>query len=121
MLKLTPSEVNAARTLVAWALRAAAVILLALGSYLFLKKLLFGVGTGMLNMTFRIYQGVGEEHSTYRGLAMLLVGAALAILSRRIARWVIALPEQGCPCCGYTGAVNDTCPECGQKDVTPRT
>lgn len=119
MVKLTPSHVNAARTLLAWGLRAVAVVLLAVGCYLFLKKLLFGLGSGQgMEKTFRVWNDTGEEQSTYRGLAMITVAAVLAIGSRRIARWVISAPEEGCPRCGYAGAVNDTCPECGQRDLS---
>lgn len=119
MARPTPADVNAARTLVAWMSRLCAVLLLATGAYLFLKKLFFalGYGDGGMDHMFRVMEGIGEQHSTYRGLAMIAVGAALALGSRRIARWAVSPPEQGCPRCGYAGAVTETCPECGQTGV----
>ncbi|HZW10868.1 MAG TPA: hypothetical protein VFF69_13285 [Phycisphaerales bacterium] len=119
MARLTPAHVNAARTLAAWGVRVAALALLAVGCYLFLKKLLFGLGSGQgLEMTFQVWDNTGEEQSTYRGLAMIAVGAALAAGARRIARWVVSAPETGCPRCGYAGAATDTCPECGLRDMS---
>lgn len=120
MRRLTPAHVNTARTLTIWGIRAIAVILIAVGLYLFLKKALFGVGSGVgfFEMTFQVWDDTGEMHSTYRGLAMIAVGAGLAFGSRRIARWVVSTPEEGCPRCGYSGAVTGTCPECGQSGVS---
>jgi hypothetical protein len=116
---LTPARVNASRTILVWILRATAVVLLAAGGYLFLKKVLFGLGSGVdfIEMTFQVWEDVGEQHSTYRGLAMIAVGAALAFGARRIARWVVCVPEAGCPRCGYSGTVTDTCPECGLTEM----
>ncbi len=117
---LTPRRVNSVRTVVVWCLRGVAVVLLAEGAYLFLKKLFFAIGMitshnptyGFFHM-FRRMEGIGEGQSTYRGLAMLVVGGALAFGAKRIARWMIAMPVTGCPRCGYDGAVNSICPECG--------
>jgi hypothetical protein len=119
MRRISPADVNSVRTIVTWCVRAAALFLLATGAYLFLKKLCFalGYGSGGFEHMFRVHMDIGEGQSTYRGLAMLLVGAALALGARRIARWVVSPPEQGCPRCGYAGAVTDTCPECGQSGL----
>ena len=46
MPRPTPEQVNAARPLTIWAIRAAAAVLLATGAYLFLKRVLFGIGSG---------------------------------------------------------------------------
>lgn len=121
MPTLTPTTVNAARAVTAWMLRGSGVALLAVGGYLFLKRLLFaiGMGPGGLDHIFRVYMEVGEGMSTYRGLAMLTVGAVLAVFARRIARWVVSVPDRGCPACGYAGAVGDKCPECGLRGVEP--
>ncbi|MBK7404185.1 MAG: hypothetical protein IPJ41_06020 [Phycisphaerales bacterium] len=120
MPKITPVAVNSWRALAVWAIRAAALSLLATGAYLFLKKLFFaiGFGPGGFEHMFRVFTEVGEQQSTYRGLSMLAVGSALALGAKHIARWIIALPDEGCPRCGYAGPVNDTCPECGQVGVS---
>ena len=115
MLRLTPTHINTTRALMAWCIRSAAVVLMAMGSYLFLKKLFFAIGQDGRGFThmFRVYREIGEGLSTYRGLSMLFVGVVLALSATRLARWMIAMPATGCPKCGYDGAVNDTCPECG--------
>lgn len=119
MAQPTPGTVTAARSIVAWAIRAAAVVLLAVGGYLFLKKLLFALGNGPggVEAMFRVFEDIGEGQSTYRGVAMLLVGTALAVFARKIARWVVSMPDPGCPQCGYAGAGTDTCPECGLRGL----
>jgi hypothetical protein len=115
MASLTPTQVNTTRTLTVWITRSVATVLLATGSYLFLKKLLFAIGSGPggFNNMFRVHMEIGEAQSTYRGLGMLVVGTALAVGARRVARWIVAMPESGCPRCLYAGAVTSTCPECG--------
>ena len=120
MQRLTPTHINTARTLVVWCIRSVAVVLLVVGGYLFLKKFFFAIGLsygrdptyGFVRM-FQHYSADGDGQSTYRGLAMLAVGLVLVFGTKRIARWIIAMPATGCPRCGYGGAVNDTCPECG--------
>jgi len=89
--------------------------MLAVGAYLVIKKVSFGVGAGDADLIFRIWEGIGETHSLYRGIALLLVGSALAVASRRVAAWVVVVPERGCPGCGYAGASRErhACPECG--------
>ncbi|MCC7388436.1 MAG: hypothetical protein IT431_06670 [Phycisphaerales bacterium] len=116
---LSPTTVHTARAVTAWALRGAGVILLAVGGYLFLKRLMFavGMGSGGFDHIFRVYMEIGEGMSTYRGLAMLAIGAALAVFARRIAGWMVSMPAVGCPGCGYTGAVSDKCPECGLRGL----
>ncbi len=120
MQRLTPTHINTTRTLVVWCIRSVAVVLLVVGGYLFLKKFFFAIGLSTSGNPsyaffhmFRVYNEIGEGQSTYRGLAMLVVGLVLARGAKRIARWMIAMPATGCPRCGYDGAVNTICPECG--------
>ncbi|MBX3357904.1 MAG: hypothetical protein KF745_05705 [Phycisphaeraceae bacterium] len=118
---MRPPQITSARALTTWLIRAAALALVSAGSYLVLKKALFAVGTGVVPIFMSVYEGVGEEHSTYRGAAMLVVGIALALLSRRLAHWVVAMPPNGCPRCGYEGldGTMNRCPECGLDGFTP--
>lgn len=119
MPRLSPSAMQDARAVATWVLRLVAIVLLIWGSYLVLKKVLFSAtfGSDAVAHLFRVYEGIGEEHSTYRGLAALLVGGTIAVTSRRLARWVVVLPRDGCPRCGYSGPVTTTCPECGQQGL----
>jgi ribosomal protein S27AE len=115
-------SVNAWRAGVAWCLRGAGVVCVGAGAYLVLKKLLFAVGTFQFLDALEIYEGIGEEHSFYRGAALVIVGAVLAGYSRRLARFVITLPETGCPRCGYAVGLAEgdratRCPECGMPGV----
>lgn len=118
--RLSTQQVNAVRGIVTWTIRAAALILIATGAYLSLKRLALGVGNNFdLQLIFQTWQSTGEEQSMYRGIAMMLVGGVLAALSRRLAAWVVAMPPTGCPQCGYAvappqGAASPgRCPECG--------
>lgn len=116
MLRLTPTSVNTTRTLVVWCIRSVAVVLLVVGGYRLLWVLSMALFNGAhgFSLLIRIYSPTDSlSLFTYRGLAMLAVGLVLAFGSRRLARWVIAMPVIGCPRCGYDGAVNDICPECG--------
>ncbi len=117
--RFTPDRINALRGCAMWAIRAIAVILVAVGAYLMLKRLALGIGTMDFGLAFRTWEDVGEMQSFYRGIGMVVVGAALGVFSRRIAAWVIAMPPSGCPQCGYavappTGSAPPArCPECG--------
>lgn len=114
-MRVMPEDVNTYRGVAVWVLRSISVALLAVGTYLVLKKILFGIGVGDPQMIYRVWEDVGEGHSFYRGLAMLLTGAGLGLASSRLARWAIAVPPDGCPRCGYGPGAQDSarCPECG--------
>ena len=115
--RLTASSITRARAMTVWAIRAVALGLLAAGSYLTLKRIVFAVFADF-DAAFRVWTDVGEGHGASRGVAMLLLGAALALASSRLARWVIVIPPTGCPGCGYSleGAGDSAvCPECGMK------
>lgn len=111
--------IHAARAVAVWSLRGAAVALLAGGAYLLVKKLAFGIGTGSLASIGDYYDGVGEGHGTYRGLALIAVGVAVGLCSRLIARWIVVLPATGCAKCGYElgSPAPAKCPECGYPAV----
>ncbi|MCW5775154.1 MAG: hypothetical protein KIS87_01735 [Phycisphaeraceae bacterium] len=111
---IPPERINAVRAIGTLVVRAAAAWCLVFGAYLVLKKVLFAVGIGDPAHAFRIYMEDGDKQSTYRGLALIAVGAALALLSRRIGVWVVPVPTTGCPRCGYpTPDAEGRCPECG--------
>ncbi len=118
---LTPQRINLVRGAMTWCVRGVAVLLVAVGAYLVLKRLAFGVGVWDFETALRVWEGIGEEQSFYRGVAMVLVGGGLGAFSRRISGWVIAMPPTGCPQCGYAvappdgGAWPGKCPECGLR------
>jgi hypothetical protein len=100
--------VERARAMATWGIRAVALIMLASGAYFALNRIVFALFVADFQAAFRTWTEVGEGHSASRGVALL------AALSRRIARWVIALPQAGCPGCGYPRAdAAGVCPECG--------
>lgn len=115
MTRLTAEAVNTARTLAVWLLRSVAVALIAVGSYLMLKRLAFGAGIGDFSTALKTFMEIGEGQSFYRGIAMVIVGAALGLASRRIGVWAFPTPLTGCPACGYEQAppAGGCCPECG--------
>lgn len=110
--------VHAWRAAVTWGVRAPSALAVAVGAYLLIKKVAFGMGTGDLATIYNIFEGVGEGHDTYKGLALVVVGVTCGLLSRRIARWIVTVPDAGCPGCGYARLVGDACPECGYRDET---
>ncbi|MEO1007915.1 MAG: hypothetical protein AAFX79_05070 [Planctomycetota bacterium] len=108
-------RVRTTRAAVLWGLRLLAVLLLVAGGYLVLARLAFGLMLGKLSLGWNIYVGVGEGHSMSHGVAMLAVGAALAATAGILSRWIVAVPDVGCPRCRYTGesTAEGLCPECG--------
>jgi hypothetical protein len=51
---LTPSHINTIRGVTVWIIRTCAVILIAAGLYLCLKRVFFGLGTGRVRDAFTI-------------------------------------------------------------------
>ena len=105
-MKLAPEDINACRALVQWILRGAAALFLAAGSFFCLRHVLYSLQTG------DFLRGIDLRN----GLAMLFMGAALALGARRLSRWIVVLPSSGCPRCGHLrppGGQDTRCPECG--------
>lgn len=117
MLPRSPRDVHAARTAALWLIRAAGLTLLSMGAYFTLNRLLFAVGSNMgVSNMLQTWDGVGESHSFYRGLGMLVIGGVLTGLSGVLARWVVPAVAYTCPGCGYEptkSADGERCPECG--------
>ncbi len=110
------------RARVLWTIRGLAAMLVIAGLYLIVNRIAFGFFVRPVQIAWTHYQGVGEGHLFSHGIAMLAIGAALAMSSRRLARWVAVMPEHGCPACGYTGEHDDAgrCPECGSHLGPPK-
>ncbi|MEZ6210712.1 MAG: hypothetical protein R3B46_05595 [Phycisphaerales bacterium] len=115
-LPLTPAAVHATRWLITTLTRSAATIFIAAGAYLMLKKVAFAIGSGQGVEVLRAWTGVGEEHSLYRGSAMLAVGLALFLIASRLSRIIVRVPDDGCPRCLYERQdAADRCHECGYR------
>ncbi len=116
---ITPAHVNAWRARTQWILRGVAFLLIVFGSYLCLKRITFGAITGDISMLTHAWEGTGETHSLSRGTAMLLIGVGMAVFARRLSRWIITLPSNTCPRCGYirTRGGGTKCTECGLEGV----
>jgi len=112
-----PSEtIHAARWAVVFASRAAGITLLTIGAYLILKRAAFAIATGQNFDVLTIWNGIGEDHSIYRGLAMIIVATPLVAFARVLARFIARLPDTGCPRCLYERAPGtDRCTECGYE------
>lgn len=112
---MSPKQVNSWRAGVRWAVRGVAATMVATGVYLMLKRLSFGIGTGNMEAALRSWVDIGESHSFYRGVALVIVGGALAALSTRLSAWIVTVPAETCPQCGYANAPAEgaRCPECG--------
>lgn len=108
-------KVLAVRGVVLWAIRAISAFLMVYGAFLVLARGIFGLLHGWRQMT--AYMGVGQDHGLVRGIPMILAGVAIALLSKKIARWIVAVPESGCVRCAYPGLGQPgICPECGYND-----
>lgn len=110
---MSPHRINTSRGLLSWAIRAACIALLTIGAYLILKRFVMAVITRDIQAAFLSRDGIGEDHSLYRGLAMLATAGAFAALSRAIPRWTFPAMPDGCPRCGYEKVEQPRCPECG--------
>jgi hypothetical protein len=115
MKVLRPAAINQVRGFITWGVRGVALVLVVVGIYYLLKRTVFGAASGDMRGALTAYMGVGEGHEVAIGIACVAVGAALALLSRHLARWVIVMPPSGCPQCGHAGitAEMDRCTECG--------
>lgn len=121
MLRLKAHDIHSVRAVATWLARLAAVVLLVMGAYLALKRVLIAILTGDITMIHLVWEGAGDQQGFYRGIGMVAAGVAMALLSRKIARWVVVVPEEGCPRCGYAvdPATRGQCPECGYTDRAP--
>lgn len=117
MPRIRPGQVNTVRGVTLWVIRAIAAFFVLYGVYLILARFVFAFfGSGGLMVHMRI----GEDHGIVRGVPMLLVGIVLVLTSKKLVRWIIAVPEEGCPRCGYAGTTSGgRCPECGLEGLDP--
>lgn len=113
------------RMLVLGALRLASIGLLAWGAIQLGTRLTFGLLTpGPFSDAWESWRDIGETHGVFRGIPILLVGAALAGASRPLTHWVIRAPAQGCPRCGHDtssparDSASPRCTECGYRLAT---
>ncbi len=103
------------RAVVLASIRLIALAMVTIGLVIAANRLLYGLlGASQLSAAWTVFSRMGETHGVYLGLPLMGVGIAMAILSRRIARWVARPPSRGCPRCGYeTLDESGRCSECG--------
>lgn len=115
-MKLSTESVHSARALATWIVRAVAVALVVYGAVLALRRLIFGAIQRDLELTFNVWEDIGRNDQISGGAALIVVGVALALLSRRIVRWAIVPAQSGCAACGYPEVKGGVCPECGGRE-----
>jgi len=115
-MKIAPPTVHAVRAVALWSLRCVSIGLIVAGAYFLVQRIAFWIVTGNASAAFQSWMGVGEGHGASLGFALITVGLALALTSRRLVRWAFPVPDTGCPRCGYA-AQEPTCPECGLQDL----
>ena len=89
---------------------------------------LWGLGTFLgINGLVNVFQGFSTFWTDmfnpfWYGLAVLLPGILIAVLDRRIVRWLIPVPRHECPQCGYAlrQLGSNRCPECGCELVATK-
>jgi hypothetical protein len=101
------------------ALRALSIILLVIGSIYLIYALAISLLQGNLEMVTAIWDK-GNDFSW--GLGLAIPGAAILFWNRAIVRWLIPVPRQECPQCGYVTNLLTTarCPECGYVGIEPQ-
>ena len=129
---MNPDRINLIRALVSWTIRAIALIMTIVGLSLCLNRILFGLlcGQSFFGSAFQLRMEIGATHPMYRGLPLVILGVVLGILSKRLSCWIITVPSDSCPRCGYLRPMVDPppgdgssassssrkttrCPECG--------
>lgn len=119
MPRIRPGHVNAVRGVTLWMIRAIAAFLVLYGVYLILARVVFSFFGGGLS-SLSVHMRVGEDHGIVRGVPMFLIGITLVLTSRKLVRWIVAVPDAGCPGCRYAGTVSGgRCPECGLEGLEP--
>ncbi len=78
-----------------------------------------GIASVVLSASFG-GSALGLVSAIDSSLTWLSVALAVAFLSTRLSRWIVPLPEPGCPRCGYSlnNLRSPICPECG-LDLRP--
>ncbi|MFG0304826.1 MAG: hypothetical protein ACF8Q5_01290 [Phycisphaerales bacterium JB040] len=125
MPRLTPDTTRAARTVTLWSLRLIGVWLISWGLFQIVSRLINALSfmltgsTGSLLQNLSVIHDSAGEHGFFRGTSALLIGIALALASRHLARWIIRPPSHGCLRCDHPLAESDhpvpaRCPECGE-------
>ena len=73
--------------------------------------------------SFRPWTFVTLNLSEVLGLATMFIlpGVVLIVSDRRLVRWLITIPRDECPQCGYTlkHLTTARCPECGHAFAAP--
>jgi len=132
---MKPDRINLIRALVLWVIRAMALMMVVYGLTMCLNRVLFGLlaGQSFYESTFQVWMEIGETHPMYRGLPLIILGVVLGILSKRLSSWIITVPNDCCPRCGYLRPMGDPpsgegisasspsrrstrCPECGLEN-----
>lgn len=111
------NRVHTVRAVVLAALRLIALTLTIVGVVMVANRLLFGqLSNGDLSAAWRVFWRAGQTHGIYLGLPLAVAGVALAMLSRRLAHWIVQAPAMGCANCGYETLDEDgRCAECGYR------
>jgi hypothetical protein len=111
-----------------WALTIIRILALAMILYGGLH-ILWGLGASFGLADLNVLSGIrstltifwnNNRNPFWFGLAVLLPGAALVMFDRRLARWLVPLPLNECPQCGYglQRLTTRRCPECGYQIQT---
>jgi hypothetical protein len=80
-----------------------------------------GIGVAIYGNLAGLYQAMflsyGSDNWSWLwfGVALVIPGVAMMVVSRRIVRWLVPIPRHECPQCGYAmrNLTTNRCPECG--------
>lgn len=110
----TTGQAALIRHLVLLGVRLTALILLVVGTHALFNALVIAMGDDLRFRSIFVHWDQGFSWIG-RALGLLLPGLALAIWSRRIAKWIVPGLRNECLNCGYVlhRAEAKRCPECG--------
>jgi hypothetical protein len=105
-MKMTTGTIHGVRAVVLWVVRLIGAVMVAWGAYLMTRWMLYGLLWNLPD----VWSGVQE------GLPRIAIGGVLCVGGRWLARWMVPVPETGCPACGYE-TLPGVCPECGYVEI----
>jgi hypothetical protein len=97
------------------------MVMLTYGAVCFVLGMGIGIAnySGISGLYYGLFLLYGTDNWSWLwfGVALMVPGVVVMILSRRIVRWVIPVPPHECPKCNYQlkHLTSTNCPECGYR------
>ena len=137
---MNPNRITQIRAYLTWCTRGVAALFLGFAGFGFGTRVFHGFsslyyGGTFFDVAFGYAGPGGAGHSALGAIIVHLVMAfVLFLIAKRLSRWIITIPVDACPACGYprptstppnednhdqSPAPSTYCPECGLQGFTP--